>query len=187
VKIWIALIASSAFGGFGLWAVIAGESLEHRVKGGISLAFYAVVLAILVGNLVRWTPGVFLTSSGIDLREPFSARCMIPWEKVVWAETYEHHGKNARVPSVGLLLADADLVGVKPRIRKKLERNQSTCGFHLYCHAETVLFPIKTFAAAIQFYAQHPEARNELVDGSASVRISSAMYAASIQIAPLGA
>lgn len=187
VKVWIAAIGAVAFAAFGGASVFLADSGEHRVRGGIAMAFFGAVLVVLGRNLIRWRPGIFISSSGIDWRESFGSRHIISWDQFVWADVYEHREQYATVRSVGLLLRSLDQISSKRRVREQLLRNFSAHGFHLYLHSESVLIPLEILARTLQFYASNPEARNELVDGTAYGRIARAGFPADAASAPLGA
>lgn len=186
VKLWIVVVGATTFAVFGGLSVFIADSIEYRVKGGIGLAFYVVVLMVLGFNLARWQPGIFVTSSGIDWREPFGSRHMISWDELLWAKIYDHREKYATVRSVGLLLRNPERVSPKRRTQERLRRNFAGSGVHLYLQAESVLVPLDTLARTLQFYATNPKARSELVDGTAYGRISNGSFPVTTHTAPSG-
>lgn len=171
VKNLVAVIGGTVLGIGALLAALFGDTSEHRVKGAIAFAVYLAVLLMFLRASVARKQGILLTDEGLVWNDQVFGTGLIPWSEIAEARCYIHREKYSSPPSLGLRIKQLENLKLSQTTHRRLTQNLKRWGWHCYYHSETVLLPLPTIEKTVNFYKDHPEARWELVTGSALDRI----------------
>ena len=172
VKVYVLLIGGGVFAITGLACAIAADSLGDRIKGAAAFLFYTGFAVLWLRGLRARKPGILLSEQGILWHEALLDPCFVPWEQISVARVYEHREKYSTPPTFGVRMRNLAHLSAGRRTKARLVENFNRHGWHLYYHAESLLAPLDTVEAAVDYYQQHGAARNELATGIAINRIS---------------
>jgi hypothetical protein len=167
VKLIISVVGGSVLGIASGLGLLFADSLEHRAKAGIAFVVYLGFSVAFVRAVSKRMFGILLTEDGVIWNEVLLGTGLVPWSEVSDARAYVHQEKYSNAPSLGIRFRNLDALKLSRSGRRKLEENQRRTGWHCYYHAESLLLPLPLIEQAILFYKDHPEARWELVTGSA--------------------
>jgi hypothetical protein len=172
VKNIIAVFGGTVLGIGALLAALFGDTTEHRVKGAIAFAVYLALFLIFLKAFVARRQGILMTDEGLVWNDQMYGTGLIPWSEIAEARCYTHPEKYSSPPSLGLRVTELEKLRLSAATSRKLKENFKRWGWHCYYHSETILLPLSTIEKALNFYKDHPEARWELVTGSALDRIA---------------
>lgn len=172
VKNMIAVFGGSVLGLGALLGALFGDTSEHRVKGAIAFIVYLALLLMFLKAFVARKQGILLTDEGLVWNDQMFGTGLIPWAEIAEARCYTHRETYSSPPSLGLRIKQLENLKLSRITNRKLTENLKRWGWHCYYHSETVLLPLPAIEKAINFYNDHPEARWELVTGSALDRIA---------------
>ena len=113
-----------------------------------------------------------LTDEGLVWNDQMFGTGLISWSDIAEVRCYTHRGQYSSPPSLGLRIKQLGGLKLSWATNRKLKVNLKRWGWHCYYHSETLLLPLPAIEKTINFYKDHPEARWELITGSALDRIT---------------